>query len=86
METMKIADQRGTSTRFDNIDVGSYFYDADETAAHRLELKVPAGKDEYGSPCNAVCLNTGKFVCVPAETCVQAVEINVLSNVQGRST
>ncbi len=84
---MKITDMRGTATRFDDIDVGDYFYDVDETAAHRLELKVPVGKNEYGNPYNAVCLNTGKLVCVTAETCVQAVEVEVVvhSNVEGRS-
>lgn len=84
---MKITDQRGTPTRFDDLDVGDYYYDAGEKAAHRLELKVLAGKDGCGNPCNAVRLNTGELVCVTAETRVQAVEIEVfvLKNVENRT-
>jgi hypothetical protein len=78
MEAMKITDQRGTPTRFDDLDLGDYFYEDDEKDPERLWIKVPAGKDDTGSPCNAVYTGSGLFHCFTAETRVQAVEIEIL--------
>lgn len=83
---MKIVDQRGTATRFDDIDVGDYFYEADDTDVQSLFCKIPVVKGEGDAPSNAVYLRSAALRCFTAETRVQAVEIEVtvLSNVQGR--
>lgn len=73
---MKIVDQRGTSTRFDDADVGDYFYEVDERDSKRLYLKVPVQKDG-AKVVNMVCLGTGDLAAFKADELVQVVEVTI---------
>lgn len=87
---MKIVDQRGTQTRFDDIDVGDYFYvhRAGEEVPANLFRKVPLVENGKGASFNAINLLSAKFSCFSQMSLVQPVEIEVvvLRNTQKRSS
>lgn len=76
---MKIVDQRGTATRFDDIDVGDYFYVAENVGADDLCLKIPAlgtGTEEPATV-NAVHMKNGHVECFKCDIRVQVVEVDI---------
>lgn len=74
---MKITDQRGTLTRFDDLDVGDYFYDADEEDTPALWCKIPVGRQADEGPFNSIHVEVATLHCFTAESRVQAVEIEI---------
>lgn len=84
---MKITDQRGTPTRFDDLDVGDYFYDADEEDTPALWRKLPVGRDARAEPVNSIHVQTAKLHCFTAESRVQAVEVEIFvtKNIENRT-